>query len=299
MLPRALIWLTFALVTGAPAQVVFDRISKYNHIRVYDQRGIRTLSFSGSQESRMSLTNSLQGHFEYTEYFHMPWLWNDRINRVLMIGLGGGSAQRSFLHYHPDVHIDTAELDPVVVQVARTYFQLPESTHLKIHETDGRVFLRRTTNQYDLIVLDAYSSSRYGSFIPYHLATREFFELAKARLTENGVLAYNVIGTIQGWKADTVGTVHRTLHAVFPRVYMFPSTESLNVVLIATKSDQQYTRARLQEEVQKLAQQKPLLPSFQRRTLQFMETAHPGAARSRILTDNRAPTDHLPGTSRR
>src|SRR5678816_621315 len=113
----------------------------------------------------MSLADPLQGHFEYTEYFHMPWLWNDQIQRVLMIGLGGGSTQRSFLHYHPGVQIDTAELDPVVVQVAHDYFKLPQSENLKIHEIDGRVFLRRSTNQYDLIVLDAYASSRYQSLI--------------------------------------------------------------------------------------------------------------------------------------
>jgi spermidine synthase len=296
---RFIICLLLIFTVRAPAQVVFEKISKYNHIRVYDQRGVRFLSFSGSRETRMSLANPFQGHFEYTEYFHMPWLWNANIQRVLMIGLGGGSTQRSFLHYHPEVRIETAELDPVVVQVARQYFQLPDSPNLKIHEVDGRVFLRRGTNQYDLIILDAYASSRYGSFIPYHLATKEFFEIAKGRLTDNGVLAYNVIGTIQGWRADTLGALYRTLKAVFPQVYTFPSTESLNVVLIATKSDERYTRARILQEAQELSPEKRLLPAFQSRASRFGDIAPPTAARARTLTDNRAPTDNLPGTSKK
>src|SRR5262245_11524046 len=81
---------------GLQGEVVFDTFSAYHHIQVLDQAGIRTLSFNGSMETRMSLTNSLRGHFEYTEYFHMPWIWNTNMKQVLMIGLGGGSTQRSY-----------------------------------------------------------------------------------------------------------------------------------------------------------------------------------------------------------
>jgi spermidine synthase len=295
---RFAICLGLVFAVNTTAQVVFEKISKYNHIRVYDQRGVRFLSFSGSRETRMSLADPLQGHFEYTEYFHMPWLWHKDISRVLMIGLGGGSSQRSFLQYHPEVRIDTVELDPAVVQVAREYFKLPDSARHKIHEVDGRVFLRRaSTNQFDLIVLDAYASSRYGSYIPYHLATKEFFEIAQSRLTENGTLAYNVIGTIQGWRADTLGALYRTLKAVFPQVYMFPSTESLNVVLVATKSPERSTRASIAQAARELPAEKRQLPTFQQRVLRFSELTPPAAARSRVLTDNRAPTDNLPASS--
>src|ERR1035441_4660746 len=54
-------------------EVLFERISKYHHIKVYDEEGIRTLSFNGSWETKMSLADPLTGHFEYTEYFQMPF----------------------------------------------------------------------------------------------------------------------------------------------------------------------------------------------------------------------------------
>ena len=63
-------------------------LSAYHSIQVYDEDGKRTLSFNGSWETTMSLTNPLTGHFEYTEYFQMPWLWNHNIKRVLMEGIG-------------------------------------------------------------------------------------------------------------------------------------------------------------------------------------------------------------------
>src|SRR5438046_9954831 len=94
------------------ASIAFEATSAYHHIRVIDQDGLRTLSFDGSMESRMSLREPLKGHFEYTEYFHMPWLWNGQLTNVLMIGLGGGSTQRPSQHYYPQVMLDGLEHDP-------------------------------------------------------------------------------------------------------------------------------------------------------------------------------------------
>src|SRR6185503_9627760 len=203
-----------------PAEIVFETTSPYHHIRVLDEQGVRTLSFDGSAETRMSVRNPLQGHFEYTEYFHMPWLWNTQMTNALMIGLGGASTQRAYQHYYPDVTVDTVEIDPVVVRVARDYFQFQETPTQRVQVSDGRVFLRRGGGPYGVIILDAYQKNRYGSFIPYQLATREFFELASQRLTTNGVLAYNVIGTLQGWRADILGSIYKTMKGVFPQVYL-------------------------------------------------------------------------------
>ncbi|HYT60997.1 MAG TPA: fused MFS/spermidine synthase [Haliangiales bacterium] len=283
------------MATGpAIAAVVFDTVSPYHHIRVIDQQGMRTLSFDGSLETRMSLREPLQGHFEYIDYFHMPWLWRSDMTNVLMVGLGGGSIQRSYRHYYPDVNVATVEIDPTVVQVARDYFQLKESPVLQVHVSDGRVYLRRTSAKYDAIIMDAYVKNRYGSFIPYHLATREFFQVAGDHLTENGVLAYNVIGSLQGMRADIVGAVYKTLNSVFPRVYLFPARETYNVVFIATKSPQATAPAMLQQRVEVLAKKGRLkLPGFRNCLLSFRAEPPPTAARSPILTDDFAPIDGL------
>ena len=100
----AIVVLTGAM--AARAEVIFEKYSVYHHIQVIDSGGVRTLSFNGSMETKMSLADPLKGHFEYTEYFHTPWLWNTNIEQVLMIGLGGGSTQRSFQHYHTNVMVD-------------------------------------------------------------------------------------------------------------------------------------------------------------------------------------------------
>jgi altronate dehydratase len=62
----------------------------------------------------------------------LPLLWNPNFSGVLMIGLGGGSTQRAYQHYHPKVRVDTVEIDPVVAQVASKYFKVQETNGLSI-----------------------------------------------------------------------------------------------------------------------------------------------------------------------
>ena len=281
-------------VLSARAIVVFSTYSPYHYIEVVDEGGVRTLSFNGSRETRMNRDNPLQGHFEYTEYFHMPWLWNTNIKRVLMIGLGGGSTQRSYQHYYTNVMVDSVELDPEVVKVAKSYFRVTETPTHRIHLQDGRIFLRRTTHIYDVILMDAYSTTRYGSSIPPHLTTKEFFTIARNHLSTNGVMAYNIIGTVKHWNADFVGGLFRTMREVFPQVYLFPAAESQNVVLVATKSAERFDAARVQKEGGALVRNKVvMLPTFTRRLQSFVNTTPPSASRSPVLTDDRARVEGL------
>jgi spermidine synthase len=278
----------------ARAAVVFEVTSAYHHIRVVDLQGYRLLSFNGSQETRMSLQNPLQGQFEYTEFFHLPWLWNAQLTNVLMIGLGGGSTQRAYQYYYPNVTVETAEIDPVVVQVAKQYFFFKELPAQQVHVEDGRVYLRRSETKYGAIILDAYVQSRYGASIPYHLATKEFFELASHHLSTNGVLAFNVIGTLRGWRADMVGAVYRTMRSVFPQVYSFPASESYNVVLIGTQAEQRTDFNTLRQRALVLIQSRRVVPpAFGQRLLAFNAEPPLNYLRSPILTDDFAPVDGL------
>ena len=279
--------------------LVYETTSPYHHIRVLDDRGIRTLCFDDAMETQMSLANPLQGHFEYTEFFHMPWLWNTGITSVLTIGLGGGSVQRAFAHYYPEVRIETVEIDQAVLDVAKAYFGFKESDRQKVLIEDGRVYLRRSRGVYDLIVLDAYVQGRYGSSIPQHLATKEFFELARNHLSTNGLVAYNVIGSVNAWHSDVVGAIYRTLKAVFPQVYVFPARTSGNVVLVATRAAGRVDIAPLRKRAFMLKESGRLqLPGFMQRLESFSAAAPPSALRSPILTDDYAPIEGLSADSR-
>ena len=290
--------ITVALLFAAVAEgaVRHRSQSAHNQITVEDKGGYRMLRFNGSMETRLLIANPLLGHFEYTDYFQMPLLWNPKAKRVLVMGLGGGSTQRAFQHYFPTVHVDTVELDPTVAKVAKEWFGVKENKTHKIHISDGRGYLRRNKERkYDAIMMDAYSSNTYGSFIPYHLATKEFFQLASEDLTVNGVLAYNVIGTYNEWRADIVGSMYRTMKTVFPHVYHFPAADSRNIVLLGVKAKTGgLTSATLRARLDLLRRAQPKLPAhFGPRLGRIQANAPLSAAKSPVLTDDHAPISKL------
>ena len=65
---------------------------------------------------------------------------------------------------------------------------MEDNPNLTVHDADARPFLRRTDERYDLIIVDAY----HQPYVPFYLATREFFRLARERLAPGGIVALNV-----------------------------------------------------------------------------------------------------------
>ena len=82
----------------------------------------------------------------------------------------------------PGIDIDAVELDPVVTQLARQYMGLDTIPNLHVITADGREYLETTAQRYDLIVVDAYRTE----YIPFYLATQEFFSLMRAHLNPGG-----------------------------------------------------------------------------------------------------------------
>jgi len=282
-----------AFPATAQGIVRYQRDTLYHHIVVQDMGTQRVLRFDADWQSTMSLRNPLEGQFEYVDFFHTAFAFNPHIRSVLFIGLGGASGPRRFRHDYPDVKIDIVEIDPVIVDVARTFFYFKQDANMRVSVEDGRVHLRRTSKSYDLIVVDAYASSAYGAHVPFHLATKEFFELAARRLSANGVLAYNVIGSTGGSDSRPVRAIYRTLRATFPGVCHFTAETSSNVVLCAVKTDRMPTHRSLVDTGRRLvATGRVVLPSFLRRLGRY-RTKPLAVDDVPVLTDDFAPLDNL------
>jgi precorrin-6B methylase 2 len=197
---------------------------------------IKGLSFDGVYyQSKVDVDNPLTGHCEYVELFLQALLFNRRPKRILMLGLGGGSAQRLFHHYCPDARILTVEVDPEVVRIAREHFFFDDKKLLVVI-SDARDYLERTKGKFDIIIQDTFVSKHRTVFIPEHLASREFFELVWARLKSSGVFAINTLGTVRVRKtSNPIVTIYRDLVDIFRSVYLFEVSETMNVVMISPK----------------------------------------------------------------
>ena len=172
------------------------------------------------------------------------------MKNVLMIGLGGGSIQR-LPALLSDVTLDTVELDPTVVQIAKNTFSSTSHRRSGVHVSDGGFICAEPRRSSDAIIWTL-TNGAYGSFIPVSPGHEGILRLARDHLTEDGVVAYNVIGTLQGWRGDILGAVYKTMKSVFPQVYLFPATDSWNIVMVASKKPEPLTLPILQPRVAEL-----------------------------------------------
>ena len=177
--------------------VLHTERSLYRQIVVYDDDELRCMRFTkaaGARQSCRSRTEPRRLVFEYLRMMMGALYLAPAPARVLVIGLGGGSLVAALESVTSNATIDAVEVDPAVVRVARQYFDFAPGPRVRVHELDGRVFVKRALRQaerYDLVMLDAYDHE----YIPEHLLTREFFEEVKGVMTAGGVLAANTFSS--------------------------------------------------------------------------------------------------------
>lgn len=198
----------------------------YNDIFVSKERSVLKLAFQWKgwhyPESEINLTDPDDLPMPYARAMSIAAIYPQDVKRVLMLGLGGGAVSTYLGRFLPDATIDTVELDPGVIDVAKKYFGVRETSKSRIHEADGRVFLNRHNELYDLIVVDAFT----GSYIPFHLMTQEFYRLVRDRLAPHGVAAFNIIPGTKLYDSNL-----RTLQAVFDSIDLYHSGDEEVIVI--------------------------------------------------------------------
>jgi spermidine synthase len=229
--------------------LVYEKETLYSHLDVIDYGNIRTLYLDGNIHSQMYKDKPEELVNTYTKYFHLGFLFNPDAKDVLFVGGGGFSGPKNFLSMYSDVRIDVVEIDPDVISAARNYFSLPvdNGSKLMIYNDDARNFLSKTEKKYDLIILDAFSKN----YVPFHLMTLEYFQLLGERLTSDGVIISNNIGSMAGDRSDIVRAVYKTISQVFPSVYVFPTEHNSrnlqNIMLAAMKTQTEYSKDELRQ----------------------------------------------------
>ncbi|MBI2360887.1 MAG: fused MFS/spermidine synthase [Deltaproteobacteria bacterium] len=290
-----LILLTLARPAPAQARTILEKDSFYHRIRVEEDGEARYLYFDRTLQSAMTLSDPTALRLIYSRYASIGLAFRPDAKKVLIIGLGGGSIPKKYQKEFPGMEIDVAEIDPAVVEVAKKHFLFQEGKNLRVYARDGRLFLTRSSQRYDLILVDAY----FTDAIPFHLTTREFFRTAERKLTPNGITVVNVIGAVTGPGGKITRSIAKTLKEVFPQIYLFPSRRAdnasldtvQNVIAIATKE-----RARIDiREIAKRAAAigRGLFPEPAKDiAISYVESRVPDDDVP-VLTDDYAPTDKL------
>jgi len=257
------------------AHTVYKTTSRYHEINVEDYGYLRILRFSRNRQSTMYLDAPFDTDFEYPGYLHLPMAITPGATRSLVIGLGGGSVVKRMWRDYRDMTIDTVELDPEVIDVARTYFALPDDERIRVYTGDGRGFVRTSNEVYDVVVIDAFDEDR----VPRPLTTEEFMREVRDRLAPGGAVAYNFIGAVSGDLSKPFRSLYRTLGNVWRRVWVFVVTEGVdtegaNIVLLATDAD--VSEEQLRNRIASRVDGRVTVPAFD----QFGEDLYTGSIRT-------------------
>ena len=211
------------------ADIIHEKESPYQTIFISESNGIRRLH-AGSlldRSSAIDLNDPYRHVYEYTAMMMLVSGYVETPKNILVVGLGGGTVTRTLRMIYPDAEITNVEFDPEIVTVARQYFRYVEDAKMKLVVEDARRWLRGTTEQFDMILLDAY----HGGYIPFHLTTREFLEIARERLAPGGVVCSNT------WTSQALADRESaTYHAVFGGFHHYIGKWSTNRIIVAAPS---------------------------------------------------------------
>lgn len=191
--PAALVAVPPGAVKAADG-VIYEQESRYQFIQVRQEEGVRRLYLNeGIAVHSLWRPGTVLTGGVWDAFLAVPTLVGRPPRDLAVLGNAGGTVARAFGVFYPSVRIDGAELDPAVTDAGYRFLGMGDNPRLVTHDADARPFLRRTRRRYDLVYVDAYRQP----YVPFYLATREFFRLVRERLRPGGLVALNV-ATVPG-----------------------------------------------------------------------------------------------------
>lgn len=201
-------------------------------VDIREEAGVRTLHFGSDWiQGAMRIARPWNLELDYTrEMMASLLLRGDMPKRVLLIGLGAASLTKFLYRHFPLMQLTVVEIEPAVVAAARQFFKLPDdSRRIDLHICCGAEYLLHNHKQWDLILVDGFDAQARAGI----LDTETFYLMCRSHLSDQGIMAVNLLGRSRGFKASFA-----RIHAAFDsRALCFPSCDSGNVIAFAAAGD--------------------------------------------------------------
>jgi spermidine synthase len=265
--------------------MLLERQSDYNTLLVSETHtGLRILRFERGGEWQTAVRLDDPGHLAigYTQAFPIAFVYATQPQRVLMVGLGGGAFPRFLRSRFSHLSIDIVEIDPAVVEIAKSHFGFREDAHMRAFVADGRRFIESHTGEYDVVFLDAYGIDN----VPYHLATREFLQRVRNALTPSGVVVSNL------WDPNSnplYASMVQTYRVVFPEVTIMRVPDDDNRLVIAHTQRSGLQRSEVLARAHTVSRELALRNNLARMVATGMRPVTASIKAATILEDANAP----------
>ena len=278
----------FGIKPPVAGRLLYEKETPYSYIQVI-QVGSQTQLILNEGEAIHSIYDPTQattgGPWDYmllADFFRPAQATEPRPRDVAIIGLAGGTMARQLhLAYGSSVNQVGVEIDPDILSAAYRYFDLGSSGVHPVVQ-DGRYWLATDHHRYDVIVLDAYRQP----YIPFHLTTEEFFQLARDHLKPGGVAVVNAGRTPTDYRL--VAAVASTMRPVFSSVYLLDVPAFSNTLIYGTTEP--VTTADVEHNLSLASE--PLVQEVADSGLQ-QGNLRPSPYHGQVFTDDLAPVERL------
>ncbi len=271
---------------------IFETESAYNYIQVLEINGTRYLRLNEGQGIHSEYNpQTMEYGGPWQQFLVGPFFYANRqpedVRRIAIVGLAAGTTARQAAAVFPNVVIDGIEIDPKIVDVGKQYFDM-NLPNLNVMIQDGRWGLSSSQEKYDLICIDAYRPP----YIPPHLTTQEFFQIAADHLNPDGVVVINV-GRSPGDRRliDGLGT---TLETIFPSIYVMDIPNTFNSMIYATL--QPTEAVNLEQNLSALSLGKNINELLVNSMTSTLNNLQPAPKSTVVFTDDRSPIEWITNT---
>lgn len=192
------------------SRVLFSGKTKYQRIDVIETPELgKALFIDGKIQ-----VSSFDEHIYHECLVHPALFSHPNPRKVLILGGGDGVALKEVLKHRSVERVVLVDIDEGIVKVAKEYLSdLNKNSfgdpRVEVAIEDGRKFIARTEEKFDVIILDLVDPYKEVS----KLYTKEFYEMCRKRLNKNGVLVTHSQSPYLLQKYFV--TIHRTLECVF------------------------------------------------------------------------------------
>jgi spermidine synthase len=218
-------------------------------VDVSEADGVRSLHLgSATVQSSMRIKDPFALALVYSRGMMCFLLFNSNVKKTLSIGLGGGSIPKYMHAYCPEIFSKVIEINPKIIQVARSQFYVPENDNrLEVLEGDGLQYLAQHEDDTDVLLIDAFD----GNGIPPNFCSQDFFDQCSSVLKYDGILAINLWGSDKNFDVY----LHRIEQSFNGKVLVLPTGKPGNIAVFGFKREPADLRlASLRERAKKLEQ---------------------------------------------
>ena len=195
-------------------------------IQIHEHAGLRW-AYCGGQSLISAFRPSAPYELVFPNHHSMlcSLLICEHPQAILNLGFGLGAFERYFDHYFPTLSIVSVDSSPLMVDLSRSWFDIPQSRSVAIES--AYTHLRSSAHQYGVILCDIFSGDLHSD----SLFESQFYAAIARCFKHSAVLALNLCPTSEQEFLKILMPMRDSL----PYVLLTTITNQDNVVLLASR----------------------------------------------------------------